>query len=83
MDTLWAGPAVAFCRFSRTVLEGRNKGGRKATPTNISIFDFYGIKTLWFEFGNDIFTGFKMPRLSSWNALFSAPLCNEIENLYV
>ena len=24
------------------------------TPTSASIFDFYGIKTLWFEFGNDI-----------------------------
>ena len=27
------------------VLEGGNEGGRKATPTSISIFDFYGIKT--------------------------------------
>ena len=25
---------------------GRNEGGREATPTSISIFDFYGIKTL-------------------------------------
>ena len=25
---------------------GGNEGGRKATPTSISIFDFYGIKTL-------------------------------------
>ena len=31
-----------------------------ATPTSISILDSYGMKTLWFEFGNDIFTGFKM-----------------------
>ena len=28
------------------VLEGGNEGGRKATPTSISIFDFFGIKTL-------------------------------------
>ena len=33
------------------------EGGREATPTSISIFDSYGIKTLRFEFGNDIFTG--------------------------
>ena len=46
-----------------TVPEGGNEGGRKATPTSISILDFYGIKALCFEFGNDIFTGFKMPRL--------------------
>ena len=39
------------------------EGGRKATPTSTSTFDFYGIKALLFEFGNDIFTGFKMPRL--------------------
>mgnify|MGYP001283515636 CR=1 FL=1 len=42
---------------------GRDEGGRKATPTSTSIFDFYGIKAFLFEFGNDIFTGFKMPRL--------------------
>ena len=28
--------------------------GREATPTSISIFDSYDIKTLWFEFGHDI-----------------------------
>ena len=45
--------------------EGGNEGGRKATPTptSTSIFDFYGIKALLFEFGNNILTGFKMPRL--------------------
>ena len=47
----------------RAVPEGGNEGGRKATPTSTSIFDFYGIKALLFEFGNDIFTGYKMPRL--------------------
>ena len=52
-------------------MEGGNEGGRKVTPTSISIFDFYGIKTLWFEFGNDIFTGSKMPTLSSWRSSIS------------
>ena len=55
-----------FCLFimkNAYVPEGGNEEGRKATPTSISIFDFYGIKALLFEFGNDIFTGFKMPRL--------------------
>ena len=45
------------------VPEGWNEGGRGATPTSISIFDSYDIKTLWFEFGNDITTGIKMPTL--------------------
>ena len=38
-----------FCLFllkNAYVAEGRNKGGREATPTSISIFDFYDIKTL-------------------------------------
>ena len=38
-----------FCLFimqNAYVPEGRNKGERKATPTSISIFDFYGIKAL-------------------------------------
>ena len=30
---------------------GRNEEGRRATPTSISIFDSYDMKTLWFEFG--------------------------------
>ena len=42
---------------------GLREGGREATPTSNSIFDFYGIKNLCFEFGNDIFTGNKMPTL--------------------
>ena len=45
------------------VPEGVNEGGRKATPTSTSILDFYGIRALLFEFGNNVFTGFKMPRL--------------------
>ena len=38
-----------FCLFmmqNAYVLEGGNEGGREATPTSISIFDFYGIKAL-------------------------------------
>ena len=34
-----------------------------ATPTSISIFEPCDIKTLWFESGHIIFTGFKMPTL--------------------
>ena len=42
---------------------GQEWGRGEATPTSISIFDFYGTKTLCFEFGNDIFSGNKMPTL--------------------
>ena len=45
------------------VQEGGNEGGRGATPTSISIFDSYDMKTLWFIFDHDIFSSFKMPRL--------------------
>ena len=70
----WAGLAVLFncvanayavwplydvkCLCSR-----RWDWGREALPTSISIFDSYDMKTLWSEFGHDIFTGFKMPTL--------------------
>ena len=47
----------------KCLYSGGREWGREATPTSISIFDFYGIKAFWFEFGNDIFAGFKMPRL--------------------
>ena len=55
-----------FCLFydvNAYIPEGGNEGGKEATPTSFSIFDFYGTKALLFEFGNDIFTDFKMPRL--------------------
>ena len=52
-----------FMMWNAYVPEGGNERGRKATPTSISIFDFYGIKALWYEFGNAIFTGNKMPTL--------------------
>ena len=38
---------------------------------SISIFDSYDMKTLWFEFGHDIFTGCKMPRLWNWRCSIS------------
>ena len=48
-----------FCLF----MMFRMAGMREVTPTSISIFAFYGINTLRFKFGNDIFTGNKMPTL--------------------
>ena len=33
-----------------------------ATPTRVSIFDSYDMKSLWFKFGQDIFADFKLPR---------------------
>ena len=60
-----------WCKMPMFWRAGMREGGRKATPTSISIFDFYGIETLWFEFGNDIFTGSKMLTLSSWRSSIS------------
>ena len=54
--------AFLWCKMPMFCRAGVREGG-KYTPTSISIFDFYSIKTLWFEFGNDIFTGNKMPTL--------------------
>ena len=45
------------------VPEGGNGEGRVATPTSISIFDFYDTKSLCFKFGYDIFTAFKIARI--------------------
>ena len=56
-------PGSLFMKYNAYVAEGGNEEGRKATPTSISTFDSYDMKTLLLEFGNDIFTGFKMPRL--------------------
>ena len=44
-------------------LEGGNDGGRGAIPTSFSIFDSYDKNSLRFRFGQDIFAGFKMPKL--------------------
>ena len=52
-----------FIQQNTYVPEGGIEGGREAASTSISIFDSYDMKTLWFEFGHDIFTGFKMPTL--------------------
>ena len=35
----------------------RNEEGRVATPTSFLIFDSYDMKSLWFKFGHNIFTG--------------------------
>ena len=37
------------------------EGGLPLPPS--LIFDSYDMKSLWFKFGHDIFTGFKIPRL--------------------
>ena len=55
---------VQFGLQNAYVPEGGNEEKKGATPTSILIFDSYDIKTLKFEFGHDIFTGFKMPALS-------------------
>ena len=76
-------PGSLFMEWNVYVPEGGNERGRDATPTSISIFDSYDMKTLWFKSGHDIFSGCKMPRLWSWNARFLAILWNEIEDLKV
>jgi hypothetical protein len=58
--------AGLFMKQNAYVPEGRNEGGRGATTTttSISIFYSYDMKTLWSKLGHDdIFNGFKMPRL--------------------
>ena len=68
--TFWALHSVAnvyavlpFYNVKCPFSGGQEWGREESHPPSISIFDFYGIKALWFEFGNVIFTGFKMPRL--------------------
>jgi hypothetical protein len=39
------------------------EGGRVATPTSFSEFNYNGMKSLGFKFGHDIFTGFKIASL--------------------
>ena len=54
------GPGGLFMKYNAYVPEGRNEGGRVATPTRFSIFDSYkaldsyDMKCLWFEFGHNI-----------------------------
>ena len=49
-----------YMRQNAYVPEGKNQGGRVATPTSFSISASYDMKSLWFKFGHDIFTGFKV-----------------------
>ena len=56
------GTGSLFMKENAYVPEGGNGEGRVATPTSISIFDFYDMKSLSF-FGHDIFTVFKIARL--------------------
>ena len=55
--------ACLWSKMPSYVPEGGNEGGRGATPTSISILDSFDMKILWFEFGHDIFVGFKMATL--------------------
>ena len=50
-------PGGVFMKWNADVPEGGNEEGRVATTTSISIFDSYDMKSLWFKFGHDIFTG--------------------------
>ena len=52
-----------FMKQNAYVPENRNQWGRVATPTRFSIFNSYDMKSLWFRFSHDIFTGFKLARL--------------------
>ena len=59
---------VAYLYAARPVYNaylsvGRKEGEREATPTSVSIFDSYDMKTLWFKFGAKIFSDYKMQRL--------------------
>ena len=38
----------------------QREGGRGVSPTSNSIFNSYDMKSLGFDFGHDIFIGFKM-----------------------
>ena len=52
-----------FLMQNAYVPEGGIREEGKPLSLSISIFYSYDIKTFSFEFVNDIFTGFKMPRL--------------------
>ena len=75
------GPCGLIMKENAYVPEGRNERGRIATPISFLIFDFYDLKSLWGEFGYDIFTGFKMASPQNWDACFSVVLWIEIEDL--
>ena len=48
------GVGGLFMKWIVYVPEGRNEGGRVATPTSFSIFDSYDMKSLRFRFGHGI-----------------------------
>ena len=59
-------PATVMCKKVHKISFLRLKrqfSRRQATPTSFSIFDSYDMKSLWFKFGHDIFTGFKIASL--------------------
>ena len=49
--------------YNAHVPEGWNEGGMEGPLPLAFQYLIVMIKTLWFEFGHDIFTGFKMPTL--------------------
>ena len=55
-----------------------NEGARVTTPTSISMFDSNDMKSLWFKFSLDIFTGFK--KLKIFNFISLTALKNERSN---
>ena len=60
-----------------------NVEGREATPTSISIIDSYDMETLWFKFGHDIFTGFKLPRLLTWRSSTAEKQASQLYGLSI
>ena len=74
------GTGSLFMKWNAYVPEGGNEKGRVATPISISIFDSYHMKSLWFKFGHDIFTGFKIPRLRGLQFHFIKWLKNRHSN---
>ena len=57
------GMGDLFMKLNIYGAKDRNEVWRIATPTSIMMFDSYDMKSLWFEFGHDIFTGFKIASL--------------------
>ena len=60
--TCWQNLCSRWRKWESKVLDGGNERARVATPTSITIFNSCDMKSLWLEFGYDIFTGLKMPR---------------------
>ena len=60
---------------------GGNERGKGAIPTSISIFDSYGMKSFWFEFGYYIFAGVKIQDFKVEMPVFSYFMEFSIEDL--